>query len=324
MAEDNRLDQIKEGAGLEDSRVNQEFVDFIRKWSTPVLLVAALLALGYFLYNKRIDSRAALINEAFIQLNQSTSSTSPSPDALRRIAQDYKSVEGVYIQATMAAADEYLRAVQRGIKPGSAVNIQTNELESADDLLTEDDRVRFLSEAESMYKEVHAATVENPRYGLHTLGALYGLAAVSESRGDLESARNVLEQAAALAQDHGFLEQSAISNSRIQALPTLGESVQLVSKADLPEIPALRPIIPEILDDLLNPGDDTVGPQLPEGDAGEGGDETDEPADDGTAEEEDPANDDETPDDDGPADDSGEGEDSGEAEDGETSDDGGL
>ncbi len=75
MAEDDRLDQIKEGAGLEDSRINQEFVDFIRKWSTPVLLVAALITLGYFLNNKRIDARAAYINEAFSQLNQSTSST---------------------------------------------------------------------------------------------------------------------------------------------------------------------------------------------------------------------------------------------------------
>ena len=71
MAKDNlpeeniRLGELKEGAGLEDSRINQDFVDFIRKWSTPLLMVAAAIAIGYFLYNKRIEARQAHIDEAF-------------------------------------------------------------------------------------------------------------------------------------------------------------------------------------------------------------------------------------------------------------------
>lgn len=274
MADDNRLEGIKEGAGLEDSRINQEFIDFIRKWSTPVLLVLALIALGYFLNIKRVAAKQAHIDEAFQQLNLSLETGSPSPDALRRIAEDYKGVEGVRLKATMGAADEYLRAMQRGIKPGSPIDPNTGEFENAEDLLTAEDRDRFLSDAETLYKRVHTETVDKPKLAVHTLGALYGLAAVSESRGDLEAARNVLEQAAALAEKHGFMEHSAIAQVRIAALPTLGEAVQLVSKDELPEIPALKPVELEIEIPVVDgvSEDGTVGPQLPEG-AGEAGGE---------------------------------------------------
>ncbi len=271
---DIRLGEIKEGAGLEDSRINQEFIDFIRKWSTPVLLVAALLALGYFLNNKRIEARQAHIDEAFQQLNLSLETGSPSPDALRRIAEDFKDVEGVHLIATMGAADEYLRAVLRGIKPASPIDPTTGEFVDEADLLTAEDRDRFLSEAETLYKQVHAETVDKPNLSLHTLGALYGLAAVSESRGDLEAAQNVLEQAAALAEKHGYMEHSAIIQARIAALPTLGAPMTLVRKNDLPEIPALKPIVPEIpVIDGVSVDGPVVGPQAPEGEgdaAGEG------------------------------------------------------
>ena len=76
----------------------------------------------------------------------------------------------------------------------------------------------------------------------------------------------MLDQAAALAESHGYLEQNALARVRIAALPSLGEEVSLPRKADLPEIPALQPapiVIPE-----FPPAETEVGPQLPEG-AGE-------------------------------------------------------
>jgi hypothetical protein len=265
MAEDNRLNQITEGAGLQESRLNVEFIEFIRKWSTPVLLVLAALAVGYFLWNKQKDARAARIDEAFEQLNQSTETTSPSPDALRRIAEDYQGVTGVRLLALLGAADEYLRAVTRGVKPGAVLN---NEgiAENPEDLLTDEDRERFLAEAETLYKEVHATAAEKPSLALHTLSALYGLAAVAESRGDVDAAKNVLEQAHKLANDHGFAEHAVRTQERIAALPSRATEVALYRKAELPEIPALKP--PELEPATeLNPEDAVVGPQLPEGGA---------------------------------------------------------
>lgn len=267
---DQRLDQIKEGAGLEDSRINQEFVDFIRKWSTPVLLIAALIALGYFYNNKRKEARQAHIDQAFQELNASTEAGSPSPDALRRIAQDYDDVPGVRVLATLSAADEYLRAVQRGVKPGSPMNPQTGELENPEDALTGDDRTRFLQEAESLYKQVFNETEKKPGMAIHTLSALYGLAAVSESRGDKDAAENMLGRAASLADQHRFGEHKQIAEMRLAAVPTLlNTDTHLVSKSELAEIPALQPVEPETPEApvVTDPGE--TGPQLPEGEAGD-------------------------------------------------------
>lgn len=239
--DDNRLGQIKEGAGLEDSRINQEFVDFLRKWSTPVLLVAAAIVLGYFLYNKRIEAREARIAEAFTQFNQSSTTFSPSPDALRRIADDFEDVKGVHIMATLAAADEYLNAVQRGVRPGTPLSAATNEPESAEDFLTPEESERFLNEAETLYRSVYDETQGAPALAIHTLGALYGLAAVSESRGDIDAARNVLDQAASLARQVGYVEHVAIAQQRIESLSEV-RTVTLPSKADLPQPTEPEPV----------------------------------------------------------------------------------
>ncbi|MBK7405010.1 MAG: hypothetical protein IPJ41_10345 [Phycisphaerales bacterium] len=257
MVEDTRLQQIKEGAGLEESRLNVEFIEFLRKWSTPVLLVLALISLGYFAWNKQKEARAARVDDAFAQLNQSTETASPSPDALKRIAEDFKNVRGVQIMATLAAADEYLRSVQRGVKPGATIN-QQGEAENADDILTDEDRTRFLGEAESLYKEVYGLTDGRPGLAIHRLSALYGLAAVSESRKDATAAKNMLDQAATLANNNGFLEQAAIIQARLSALNSIDKPVTIYAKADLPEIPALKPPEPEA--PAVNPEDQTVGP----------------------------------------------------------------
>lgn len=262
MAEDNRLNQITEGAGLQESRLNVEFIEFIRKWSTPVLLVLAVLAVGYFLWNKQKEIKAARLDEAFEQYNLSTETMSPSPDALRQIAEDYSGVTGVRLLAQLAAADEYLRAVKRGVKPGAVLN-QQGIAENPEDLMTDEDRERFLAEAEALYEQVHAAAAEEPELALHTLSALYGIAAVAESRGDLEGAKNVLDQAHNLAINHGFVEHAARTQERLDALPQRATPVALHHKADLPEIPALQPAQVELPAEL-DPADTLVGPQLPE------------------------------------------------------------
>ncbi len=292
MAKDNlpendiRLGELKEGAGLEDSRINQDFVDFIRKWSTPLLMVAAAIAIGYFLYNKRIEARQAHIDEAFTQYNQSANTFSPSPDALRRIAEDYDDVKGVSVMARVAAADEYLRSVQRGIRPGSPLDPQTGEPENEEDYLNDADRERLLGEAEEMYRQVWNDTQGNPAMAIHTLGALYGLAAVSESRMDVDAAKNALDQAMALAEDRGFIEHVALTRQRIEALPRLTR-VSLPKKADLPPEPEPEVIPPlEGETEVLDEG--PVGPQLPEGDAVDAED-GDAAASDGTGDESDTA-----------------------------------
>jgi hypothetical protein len=95
------------------------------------------------------------------------------------------------------------------------------------------------------------------------------LAAVSESEGELDAAKNALDQAHGLAMKHGFVEHAARTQARIDALPSRATPVALYRKAELPEIPALKPPEPPPLSELEPPDETVVGPE-PEGDAGEG------------------------------------------------------
>ena len=108
---DQRHEQIREGAGLEESRINTEFVDLIKKWSSPVLFVAAAISLGYLGLMKLEDRRVARVDEAFAELELQRNSASPSPDSLLRVAGDYSDIRAV---APLASAHRMSHRVHGG------------------------------------------------------------------------------------------------------------------------------------------------------------------------------------------------------------------
>ncbi|RKZ11529.1 hypothetical protein DRQ53_15905, partial [bacterium] len=118
---DQRHEQIREGAGLEESRINTEFVDLIKKWSTPVLFVAAAIAFGYLMLQKLEERRVTRVDQAFVEMEQARSSINPSPDSLLRLADDYSDIRAVAPMARLAAADIYLESVVLAIEPGAPV-----------------------------------------------------------------------------------------------------------------------------------------------------------------------------------------------------------
>lgn len=240
MAVDKRLGEIREGAGLEEARLNVEFIDFLRRWGTPIMCVVAAISLGYFFWNKYQARKETRIDEAYSQYHLTSATGSPSPDALRRIAQDYRDVPGVALLATLDAADEYLRAVRRGVRPGGQIGAG-GALDNPEDELQEGDRERYLDEAATLYTEVHAKTIDSRARSLMALEALFGLAAVSETREKYDEARNTLEQARALADKHGFVEQAEVAAARINDLPSLSNKPRIYRQDELPEIEALKP-----------------------------------------------------------------------------------
>ncbi len=270
MAIDKRHTEIKEGAGLDESRLNLEFVDFLRKWSTPVLLVLAIAAVGYFLYTRQQEAKRERTADAFRQFTVVAMSANPSPESLVGIAEAFGDVRGVGPMARLAAADEYLRAVRRSLRPGSELGPGGVVLDPEDELKPEE-RARFLDEAERLYRRAHADTVGNPAMTLHTLGALYGLAAVAECVGDLDAARNVLDQALMLAEKRGYPQHVVIARERLESLSNGAAPVRLYRAdelAPLPELPTQQlPTLEEMLDS------EEAGPPAPEA-----SDESDEPA----------------------------------------------
>jgi len=264
MEEPRKNIQIRERAGLEEARLNQDFIDFVTKWSTPLLLLIALGVGGNFLYQqytKRQSDRLAL---AFEQLAAAAAVANPSPDSLRQVAIEFSGVGSVGELARLKAADAYMRAVMRGVVPGAEVN-PDGTTKNISDEMTPENRESFLTQAAEQYQTVADSTkgIAN-KESLH-IGALFGLAAVAESRGDAAGAKSFYEQIrSATTGVPGFGEFAAIAAKRIENLPRVLAVAKLPTKASLP--PATKdeesPAMPMTLPDAPS-GPSLLGPAGP-------------------------------------------------------------
>jgi tetratricopeptide (TPR) repeat protein len=232
---DERQQQIRQGAGLEESRLNLEFIDWLRRWSTPFLLVIALAALGYVVYQRVQQSREQRIDHAFVELEAAISTAAPNPRALEDIARTYRGIRGVPHVARLAAGDQYLRAARIGLAPGAM--LQPDGTVDEADLLNEEQRTRYLSEAERLYRDVLADTQADDTKAIHAMSAAYGLAAIAETRGDLDEARRHYERILSMSELAGYPQHTAVARQRMERLPELAERERLYAAAELPPLP---------------------------------------------------------------------------------------
>lgn len=232
---DDRQTKIEVGAGLQESRLNQDFLDFLRKWSSPVLFTLAGVSLAWWLWTRHVEQRAEHRGDAFRELDTLRLAANPSPESLLGIAEDYDDVRGVPEQAWLAAADEYMRAVRRGVFPGSELNPDGTPQSEAD-LLTDEDRDRFLGTARELYQRAADATDGTGMELLH-LSALSGLAAVDEARGNADGARAHLGALIALAEAKGFPQLAGAARVRVSALDADLPAPRVYSQAELPKPP---------------------------------------------------------------------------------------
>jgi hypothetical protein len=193
---DNRLEQITVGAGLQESRYNQEFVDFLKKYGFLVLLVIAAISFAWFGLQKLRERREGETNLAFSQLEESLRTGSPT--ALARLADEHDGQGAVPHVARLAAADALMVNAFRGLVPGATLN-PDGTVKNPDELLTAEGRTRQLEEARVLYQRVVDDTKGDRFKAIHTIGGLFGLAAIAESLGKFEDAASLLKDAQARA-----------------------------------------------------------------------------------------------------------------------------
>ena len=255
MAMDERQQQIKEGAGLEESRLNREFIDFLSRWGTTVLMVGVLCFLAYAGWERWQKMKLAKVDRAFEQLESLLTAQSPSPESLKAVADEFGGIRAVPHLARLRAADIYLEAARRGVRPGanfSAANDGT--LQDPADLLGDEDRQRMLNEAEQLYSRVLADTETTPTQALHAIGAAYGLAAVAECRGDSGAAKALYERVAAVAKSARLEAHATVAGQRITALTDLAMP-RLYASAELPKLPWAVEVPPAAGSDQPSPVD---------------------------------------------------------------------
>ncbi|MFO0861519.1 MAG: hypothetical protein U0570_13270 [Phycisphaerales bacterium] len=251
MEEQRKNIQIRERAGLEEARLNQDFIDFVTKWSTPLLLLIAVGVGGNYLYQQYTRKQNERLAAAFEQLAAAAAVANPSPDSLRQVALDFEGVGSVAELARLKAGDAYMRAVMRGVKPGSEISPE-GAVKNISDELTPEDRETFLKMAEDQYRSVADATKGAASKELMYVGALFGLAAVAESRGNAADAKQIYEQIRSVTVNvPGLNDFSVIAAKRIDDLPKVIAMGKLPSKATLPkplkedEVPAMPLNVPD-------------------------------------------------------------------------------
>jgi hypothetical protein len=232
---DERQQQIREGAGLEESKYNVEFIEFLQKWSTPILLLVAVAALAMVVWKRVEKARIDKINVAFTELATATETANANPEALKGLAETYEGVRSVASLARTDAADQYLRAVRTGMKPGAKLNPDGSI--APEDALSDDERTRLLGEAERLYTEVLNKNRGDASKSLLSIGSLYGLASVAECRGQFDVAKGFYEQVVTLAESAGFTEHALAAKKRIEDSAKFVEVPKLYIAADLPKPP---------------------------------------------------------------------------------------
>ena len=232
----DRLAQVQQSE-LTESRVNEDFVEWLKKWGNSILLAVLLVALagvGWNWWQQKIDET---IDTAWTNL-----SMAQLPASLEEVAADSTEVGSVSTLALIRAADEYLISVQNGVPLGM--------LPTADDApeLDPDTRSEYLDDADRLYGEAIASVGD---YGadfakkLLVCSGLFGQAAVAESRGDIDRARTLLETVTTTA-DPEYPQLADQARTRIDSLEPLGTKIALPNEADLPKPPE-----PEVQPDAL-------------------------------------------------------------------------
>lgn len=226
-----RLAQVQQ-SDLAESRVNEEFVDWLKKWGNSILLVILLIALagvGWNWLQRKADTDrdTAWSNLAGAQL----------PASLEEVAEQSTGIDAVSTLALLAAGDQYLSSVQNDTPIGGV-------LEGEEPGLDEATRTDYLTSADGFYARALASvgdvSVDFPKKIL-ACSALFGQAAVAECRGDIDQARTVLQRIVETANPQ-YPDVAEQATMRISTLEPLAVRIALPADADLPEAPEPEPV----------------------------------------------------------------------------------
>ena len=262
---DKRHTDIVEGAGLEESRINADFVDWLKRWGSPILIVVLVFALGYrgwmFLQTRKVQQ----LDTAYLDLDAAT--TAGQPVALVQVAEDWKGQPSISAQARLEAADRYLLAYATNLKPGGVAGV-------AEDRPSENERDGYLDQAQRLYEQVQSATSDKPNSLLLHIHALSGLASADASRRDFDAAIQVIQGAVSRAREGGFDGLADALSKRITTLESRPDPIVFVRQDQLPADKAKAPA-PDAGGEFLSPdellkhqGASEIGPPVPPAEEG--------------------------------------------------------
>ncbi|MBC7833935.1 MAG: hypothetical protein H7Y88_02405, partial [Phycisphaerales bacterium] len=226
---EERQTNIKVGAGLDESRLNQDFIDFLKKWSMPVLLVILAGSAAMLGLRKWGEYKAGQVDQAFLQLDQAE--VSGKPENLLRVAEEHSGQRAIPYLASLQAGDTFLKAARRRIAPGFDLKPDGTPIET-EALLSDTQRTEYLGKAGAAYQSVFDRAKGNPDHALHTINALFGIAAVAEAKDDFDGASRAYTDIAARATAAGMPTLAAIADERRTSLTEIQTAPRLYAASE--------------------------------------------------------------------------------------------
>lgn len=212
MSLDQRQTQIEVGAGQTESRINREFVDLLRKWSTPVLVLLVVGAGLAWAWNYRQTQRQQKQSTAWRELAEAR--TAGLPEGLLKVADDHPSEDAVALEARLAAGDRLLNAGITGARPGVERDATTGAMkDSAKGVLSKAERTAMFEQASAQYDKVMAASSGRAAQAIFYVNAALGKAAALESLEKWSEAEAMYAAAASAAEKAGLEDQAARAKS---------------------------------------------------------------------------------------------------------------
>ncbi len=254
---DKRHTEIVAGAGLEESRINTDLVDFLKRWGSPILVAVLVLALGYRGYMFLETRKIQRLDSAYLEFE--AASVAGQPVALVQVAEDWRSVPVVSALARLHAADRYVLAYTAELKPGGVAG-------AAEDRPSENERAGYLDQAERLYRAVAEELRAKPERAYLRLHAMSGLASVQASRGEFDAAISTLRDAVTSARDAGLLGLADAYEARLKTLETRPTVVAFARFDDLPKLLDTTPADEEGFltpEEFLRQGAGEFGPPTP-------------------------------------------------------------
>jgi hypothetical protein len=245
MAMEERQRQIKEGAGLEESRLNTEFIEMMKKWGPHLITVVAIL-MGLYAardwWNRRVESQA---DEAFASLERAmpTDNSPANPSVFERLADEHSSSTAVPLEARSIAASIHMEAARTGVPIGEKLD-QDNKLPAGKNFLTADEKKQELAKAEALYNTISEKANESLGQTQIAIGALTGLASIAEDRGEFDKAKGFYQRASDKAAARKLDQLKDLIKRRMETLDTLKNPPRLYAMSELPaaEKPITAPL----------------------------------------------------------------------------------
>jgi len=237
----SRLEQIQQ-TDVTEGRYNEDFLDWLKTKGLNYAAVILLVLVGVMGWNMFKDRRVQERDQAWVDLSGAS-----LPGSLEDVAQRHRDTDSIAPWALLDAAERYYQAVQRGVR------LFDREPDAEDWQLTPELREQWLNESDRLFSEVVAksrGSRSHDRRGF-LIAALFGRAAIAESRGDAEAARAALSEIASVSRGtHQAIAD--LAESRMANLDEVIAVAKLPSRSDLPAAPSAQPLVdPIVTDDLL-------------------------------------------------------------------------